>query len=246
MGQFIYMLPGRGADALMVTHGITRRFPGGTKFPNIQMNHARVSLKDGLPVALGAAPEEQDVVCVGTGEVKYLGDRQEWRRVEYEGAGAWWLGWMKDAVPGPSDLVRETIVEGYPVRLRDGKDWLVPVARSYLVGTRLPQVLRLNPKGEVAGEVVPEYADLFERTCEVAAAAYGEGKLEMEQKDAFALVTDALSVNYRVYLAEVSELGLQDTAVRTQIMRALIDMPACEDWVKEQNEAALKKADGGA
>lgn len=247
MGQFVYMVPESAAASVLVKkYGLVDRLGDDPA-----QRGCRVAVKDDAPVALGAAADEVDCTCMGMDDERlgFFPARQQWKAIAYENTPCrYWIGFEVDDVPTPTDLLRPSIVDGHMVTLCDGNNWLVPVARSFQPDTtRLPQQLHLTAEGKVTKAVVPAYADLFARAEPIAAEVYGTdrepdgfGSVTMDEEDLFALVADALAVNYRVGKAEVDALGLMSTQTEAMVLRALIDMPSFERALE-----TLKKEGGG-
>lgn len=244
--QFLYLLPEppHSVDELLVKYGIGNRFTAG-----YMPRECRVALKVGELCAPAEADDEVDCTVVSQGErVGYYPEEQTWQKVVVEGP-QYWVGYWTADPPQPQELMREDAVDGHRVTLGDGNEWLIPAARSFSVGTMLPQNLILGPGGKVIGTVGETYRSLFDRAGALAAQMYrvpaeGEeftGNFEMEPEELFRLAADALAVNYKVGVAEVNALHLFNTAVMTQIMGALVDWPGFLKIVEEQVAEGEKK-----
>ena len=108
-----------------------------------------------------AGPDGGKGQCVkATGKGNgYRPAEQEW----LDTGDGYWLGWEKDAKPGPEDLQRPARLQGYDVVLKDGNTWHVPAVTFLERGV-------LHRNGEWHKELVlPEYQPL-----EDAAGAYWE------------------------------------------------------------------------
>ena len=55
-------------------------------------------------------------------------DNQTWRKIPKSPVDAW-VGHDNRAKPGPDDLLRAQQIDGHLVKLLDGSQWLIPVAR---------------------------------------------------------------------------------------------------------------------
>ena len=167
--------------------------------------------------------------------IGYFPDKQTWQQAPARqslGDGGWWIGWETASPPTPADLQRREAVGGYAVRLEDGNDWLVPVARRFPSGTMLPERLALGPAGEWVSAVIPRFAKFaeqaervwveFQRQAGVPEAATAE---PLSVADEIDIAVEALGINYRIGRVEASVLGLLTTTNKTAILESLIDWP---------------------
>ena len=140
--------------------------------------------------------------------------------------------------------------------LADGREWLCPIARGAIDSDgelgwcqNLPAAVGLDAEGEWTRQgVVAKYAPLWAvamRWWDAFAAASPD---EDDEPDAeaektqirfeFADVNDAallaLATNYRVGKAEVALLGLFDDRATVEILKALIDWPTIQGWIKKK------------
>ena len=168
---------------------------------------------------------------------KYLPEQQTWE----EGPdGAYWVGFTTADPPTPDDLVRKDRVPGHAIRLLDGKEWIVPVARSMAGRTTLPVQLVLGPdkkswrprtQKQYLGlcELADDCYKLFQSTADTPhpAARYAEnGEMGYDFSYGMTFVLAALAVNYKLSSMEVSMLGLLGDDHMQTIMEAVIDWPA--------------------
>lgn len=152
----------------------------------------------------------------------------------------YWLGHWPAAPPMPADLVRPDLIDGHPVRLGDGNDWLIPVARVFPAGSRLPMRLTLGPDGW-EGAVLPAYADLSRRAgefWEFLLAAEGDS---IALARWIPLAVDALAVNYHLNDRGASHLGILTNQNILTILGALVDTPSL---VKHRESMEKKTAPG--
>lgn len=233
--------------------GFVYYLPGLTAVNRVDLE--RVGLWDRLPRFAFRAPVSGPdggngaMVATCSAACRYQESEQEWRD-----AGGYWVGWTPGTAPGPADLERGQLVGGHWVRLSDGRDWLVPVARAFPAGTALPERLILGPTGEVVTERLPEYAALYagaERAWGLFVAQAspedaeddGEPWTLIEQMD---LAATALGVNYRVTRLEVAALGLLTTRNVGEVCAALIDLPTILDAAKKNERTGDASSSDGA
>ena len=81
----------------------------------------------------------------GSGRTGYYPDVQDWSE-----SGLFWIGVDRDPVT-PESLERAEMIGGHYVRLEDGHDWLIPVARCFPIGSRLPSIPHSRPRRGVGG-----------------------------------------------------------------------------------------------
>jgi len=141
------------------------------------------------------------------------------------------------------------------VTLADGNEWLVPVARAFAQGVRLPAAMRLGPNGEILYEILPRYmgfaarverfwAEFFEALSAEPAAAGASGREpsgSITERELFDLAVEALGLNYLLGQWEVSHLGLLSTLALPIVLRAIIDVPTVERVMRERGAAAAQK-----
>lgn len=178
--------------------------------------------------------------------VGYYPKKQTWHSAGSPGV---FVGYETDNPPNPEDLARPEMIDGHFVRLADGKDWLVPTARIFPQGSRLPKALILGPGGELISESLPRYASIsrqadrvwaeFERSIDGNDPAESEKPLTVQ--DQFDIAIEALSINYRLSKWEASALRLLTTDNVVKIIQALIDVPTLIEVAKAHTEALKKK-----
>lgn len=160
-----------------------------------------------------------------------------------------WFGWNPAARPGPADVARRAQQSGHLVRLGDGADWLVPVARCLDGSTRFPAVLEWDGRHWARGSILERYRELFAAACRIwdalgilrpagEDAPGGEVSLD-EQAGAGAR---ALAINYRIGPGEISLLGLFPDPVLAEVLKALVDWPAFRELAADGSRRALVAA----
>jgi hypothetical protein len=156
-------------------------------------------------------------------EPRYMPAAQTWRRAPN---GLFWLGIETEHLPGPDDLARNIQYAGRYLKLNDGNEWLVPIARIFEGGTCLPTRYILGERGE-AVEVMPEFVEISRRASDAFDAIYnakaGEHVLIPDGKQ---LARAALGVNYRLGDAEILMLGLLGDHNNWIVIEALCDFPS--------------------
>ena len=141
--------------------------------------------------------------------------------------GNYWIGWHRPSQPGPADLRRDKIIDGWEIELRDGKRWLIPLV---LPCTELDPERRSGLQrsyrlaGEsIAADVAPEYRPLVERAERMlACATTGEGLPDATEQVEY--IAAVLSVCYRIGADEIAALELGGPIEGTRIMQLTIDM----------------------
>ncbi|HEV7301609.1 MAG TPA: hypothetical protein VGN72_19750 [Tepidisphaeraceae bacterium] len=179
----------------------------------------------------------------------YKPDAQVWK----PGPEArYWVGLNKGERPGPDDLCRANLIGGEPVKLRDGRAWTVPIARSAVGGSTLPKELVLSDDGHAWVEAdLAEYFALSNHAARLFPLFYGiplvapasgdgadgeadgEGESttateeppELPWQEATDMAVDAMAINYRLSRIEASMLRLFSTATVRDVLQALVDLP---------------------
>lgn len=178
-----------------------------------------------------------------TGNVRfgYFPDEQVWCE-----AGGIWVGMSKADPPKPDDLRRDDFINGHQVKLNDGNEWMIPVARAFPTGTNLPCSLSLGPDGELVFDILERYVPFSKHAERLFLEFYGglagESEEEVAERlhdlDWFNHAVEALAVNYRVGAQEVSLLKLLTTRNVFEVCRAVVDFP---EFVKRVQEMESKK-----
>jgi hypothetical protein len=178
--------------------------------------------------------------------VGYFQEKQTWIKAN---GGKFWIGYYNDAKPTAESLMRKEQVNGHYVKLLNGQDWLIPVARLFPEGTILPHSLVLGPDGDIVKEIIPRYA----KYSQIGERVWTEFKRQMNWEDVeedhkpfneqeeWECAIRALSINYLVGQWEVSALRLLSTNNVQNIFHAIVDIPTMMAVIKSQNESAKKK-----
>jgi hypothetical protein len=185
---------------------------------------------------------------------------QTWRKVPKQSHGATkprshegdvHVGMWNDARPGPEDLVRTDALAGHNVRLCDGNEWIIPVARGasetdgeLRYAARLPRRIDLDDEGRwVSGKIVDRYRELWDVACAFWDAFTGAGivrqeggvAVHMDFEEMMQGAVTAIAVNYRIGALETAMLGLFDEVNLGEILRAVIDWPVIERFVQKKS-----------
>lgn len=173
--------------------------------------------------------------------VMYKPESQIWRKCA---SGKFWIGYETDNPPGPMDLVRAKVVQGFSVRLADrwrvegaqGEVWMLPSTKA------LPSYTGLDDSGVRMKRIHPEFekfATLGERAFKDYRALRGNGRPEdlLDDNERIDSALECLAQNYTVGPWEADALAiLTDTNV-AYVLMALIDAPG----EKGDAEEAKKK-----
>ena len=217
MADFMYFLEGlKGADHAAVSKaGLAGVLPSpGLGFTGVD-----------------AGPDGASGVLVSHSgrRLGYNPGAQTWRTIDGRT-----FGWWNDSPPTPEDLCRVQQVPGHFARLDDGGDWLIPCARVFPSGTRLPRTLRMDDSGELTLDVKPEYrafAAQAETLWDVVAGTFkvdsgSPAAPEMNYLQLFDVAAAALAINYRIGRAEIGALELLSTDTLPGVWHAVVDWPA--------------------
>ena len=195
---------------------------------------------------------EHGIVCVPKAEYQgstsprpgYYPNEQKWESVN---GGKFFIGTAGDVIP--KDLLRKECIDGHYVKLGDGNEWLVPVARRFPIGIVLPEALVLGPDGELVREVLPRYTKYSNQAERVWDYWQYENKLSEEEKEpltdieAFEMCCNILSLNYMIDRWAVSLFRLFTTENIRLILEAFIDIPTLVKSCEEYRDSELKKKD---
>lgn len=152
-----------------------------------------------------------------------------WQRV----AGSdWWCGY--DVPPRPRDLDRGVPLVGWPVRLGDGQEWVIPIVQPFRAGdpqriAGLPCEPQRDNQQRVRPVVLERYRALVDDLQQIAGEgsppAAGGGYLDFLLATAVRLI----GVGYRVTWHEVCALDLLPGAEYvTRVLAAALDAPEAQ------------------
>lgn len=178
--------------------------------------------------------------------VGYHASKQTWRRVPGVEADLW-CGFYNDDRPTPDDCKRKKQLTGYWVELLDGKEWLIPVGRTWseaegqlLWDEALPRAMGGDDEGNwVVGDVVPRYREMWSI---VKAAWDARSKISDPPSDADVCdwCTVAMRTNYRISKTEIQLMGLVGYQEAIAIVKAIIDEHRRDAMI----ERLLSESDG--
>ena len=190
---------------------------------------------DGNPGAVFLVPRGNSI--------GYYPDKQTWHKCTDDR----WVGWVTEDPPRPADLEREEVIGGHEVEL-GGELYMIPVARSIVSGTSLPEALVLGPNGELVREALPQFAQISaaaERVwTEFQREADADDDAGISDRDAWQIAVDALALNYRLGIHEVSALRLLTTTTTPEVLGALVDLPALAAAVEKRTAASGENTEG--
>ncbi|HET6441947.1 MAG TPA: hypothetical protein VFH53_06170 [Phycisphaerae bacterium] len=242
MGAILYFIPGvtSAPIELVEKRGIVGIFDQG-KAPAFA---GPITGPDGLSGMLVSTDVEG---------LRYSKASQTWVKAT---RGDFWIGYWTVLPPGPADLARKEMYFGHAVRLADGNDWIIPIARSFARGSSLPMSMSLSPDGKWVGAPAPEYRALCEAAAEFAdeILAHVAPADDDDAPETFSFTVpyecdravEALAVNYRLDRDEVAALALLRQTTADEIMRALIDWPFVMATVKKNLQSASSNGGGGS
>jgi len=153
---------------------------------------------------------------------RYDAKTQEWTEKNQWGGQWLWVGVEVHARPTPQALARPRRCQGKDMLLGDGHIWRVPILRYWTGDLGLPASVSLDAKScEPVYRVLPEYRALGDRIL----AFYdilSRGETPTIE-DTIRVCVDALSVNYRVGMAETKLLNLWTTENLLEVAMTVID-----------------------
>jgi len=249
MAGFLYFIPGLSAppDGELINRGLA----------------AVLGFRDDGHVALGPfraidlGPDgERGVLLAPTGcELSdYDAGDQTWYPAGED--KKYWFGFSQENPPGPDELARDRQVPGQAVRLGDGRQWHVPIARN------CPRSRGLSAEGQKTDNPLTQYQKLFDMSLEVwgcydllsQQVRLGQRGEEIPQEITDGLIApdreeeilvECLRTNYRLGEYEIRALGLLNELCEENILRTLIDFDGycqlAQGQVEEANRHDEKK-----
>jgi hypothetical protein len=112
----------------------------------------------------------------------------------------------------PADLARNRQLPGLPVKLQDGQEWLIPIAKQ------LPHKIELDADGEPVRRILGRYAAFYAEAGKYYDLLRGYRSGEpLTIAGAFAFAVEALALNYRINrdVADFLELFTEENILWT-------------------------------
>lgn len=241
MAGFLYYLPNE------------KQQPSKERLAELNLGHIWADKLTAMPIQHGGPGECRSGLLVGDpkrmGEyaVRWMPGEQEW----LETPDGWWLGWYRDAKPGPGDLAREQQLAGYDLTMGDGNVWTLPLVRNVSDAgdpvCMLPAVLVRDKvtRGLVPGPPIERYRYLWEATEAPWLAMVTES--ELDEADAEKAVAEIYGANYVTGAEELVALGLYSTELRPVGLLALsISYTRWAAWVEAKKKTAPQSPADGA
>jgi hypothetical protein len=195
--------------------------PGFLYFAELTTDPTIATVRElGLSYAFASAPASREVqghTPSGNrgrvfGDSKRLGDlpkldmdNQVWRKIPGKEV---WVGYWKDAKPGPADLARAEQLAGFNIKMADGNEWLIPVVRAFdedcgKAVPVLPALYGLDDDGKLTrGEIQAAHRWLWDLTEPAWQAMLNEG--ELTDQDCLDTACKVIGANYAVDVVELA------------------------------------------
>lgn len=135
----------------------------------------------------------------------YCPKTQDWEPCKPCGelaAGRFWLGRERERLPGPRDLERRRMLDGIPVQLEDGNEWIAPVAK------RVPVIFGMDDAGKLAVHPKRQFFAFHSAAMKAREEWVLTENSTVPYLDGMRFAVDCLSQNYRLNWDIVSWLGL--------------------------------------
>lgn len=224
----------RGAlsRGLLADFGLTEIFADVRRVDELHPAEVAPKGPDGRPGLLISATSADQATL-------YRPTRQTWRRL----TDRLWIGLELGPPPGPTDLARPKLLEGYAVELADGQLYQVPLLRRPDGRTSLPRRLGWDDEGQFEARIAPQYETLWEASAQVHDLVFHGGNYDLEWAVDFCL--RALALNYRVDRHLQNVLGLLDSDAVPRVFDAVVDLPWYHELIasKKKNAAAEAAAE---
>ncbi len=175
-------------------------------------------------------------------------DNQEWRKIPKSKA---WIGRVKDRQYTPAEFARPTLLPGQMLKLEDGLDWLVPIARRWMsigeatvYSTALPCRAKLSDDGVwIDGEVKERYRPLWDLVMGYNDAYIEAMENASEDEDLVnfeypmgELAIATLRTNYYVSHVEADVLNIYSEDAQAAIINVALDEDGLVEIIKKKGE----------
>jgi len=176
----------------------------------------------------------------------YFKKHQKWNKFF---DGKLWVGYDSVKKPNPEFLKRKNAIPGYKIKLGDGNEWEIPIARRFDIGSLLPTTLYIGSNGKTLQRPIDDYlrlskyADMVYSDFEIEYKIVEGTELDFKVTDfdiLYEIATECLSTNYNIGRYEISCLGLLQTNFMQDICNSLIDMPFISEAIEEMNAEKKK------
>lgn len=234
---FLYFLPNHRQPISKVAHAVE------VGLSHIAENDSQVASRG----IIGTGPDGQsagmlvfDPTVVSPGKAKYAREGQIWTRSAF---GDYWVGCWQDPFPDLSQYLRQQPIPGEMVQLDNGQQLLAPIACQYdlfeddlsvIIHHRFPRMIGLQDGQFIYGEPKRRFRRLWQlaehylAVQEQAAAddsnlqdeGNGNVSVTFEFPSLRELLHEAIALNYRFGLSELTLIGGYDD----QFQRRLIDI----------------------
>jgi hypothetical protein len=243
--QFLYYIPDRtnAPPELLASLGIASVLGCSPTFGYIDSGPGG---SGGVLVAasVGAATP----LCYKTDGWRWIPRREPANDAGSPGKVLFYLG-VPTPAPGPCDLARGEMLEGNPVALADGNEWVIPIGRFYDGGTPLGRRITLDADGNDTLTVLASRKVLWDAACEtwekfVTQHIPAEPDISDRPDSGMTLLrgkqiaSACLAANYRLGEFEVSALGLLSTDNIRPALSVLIDLASFEELLKKKQDGA--------
>jgi hypothetical protein len=159
-------------------------------------------------------------------KLQYKPEEQTWRKSNNK---KFYIGFYNDEKPTPQELAREEQIDGHYITDLDGNKWLIPCARVFPKGTKLPQALILSPGGKVIRESLDIFVQFSNRAEDLwhdfqIDLGWISGEKILTNEDQWKLAAEAIGFNYRMGPDEINALKIFISEKNmTQIIYAIVD-----------------------
>ena len=238
MTQFLYCFPGvKNSGGLKLKtlfreSGIEYAYKEGAKYQ--------------ITPVTNTPAEQSGIIVQADGDFttcRYNPDEQVWGRIE---GTECYVGKWKTDVFKPEDLARKEQIDGYYLKLRDGNDWIIPVARFNMSEDNtgcLKHSLALDANGKmIKGALPPRQEKLSEIARDLLDKILNyEGKIDEQYGENYPF--DILAGNYRIWKAEVALLQLWyfEDDYEKNIILFFVDAPGFAELKKKELEESNSK-----